>query len=164
MNKFERVTKSQFLADLAPSENDEDWVGHCWSGIILPKRLTAHSAGYDFYLPYDVSIPPRGTKKIYTGVKCRLDNDCVLLLDIRSSIGINRGLSLANTIGVIDADYYDNSDNEGHIILCVYNRDDEWKYLDSGNRIAQGIIVKYETVEDDSSTGKRKGGIGSTNE
>lgn len=162
MNKFEKVTYDEFLHAIAPKPEDEIWVRQAWEQLKLPERATAKSAGYDFHLPMPASIPPYGQRTLPTGVKCQLDDDCVLLIDIRSSMGIKRGLSLANTIAVIDADYYGNADNEGHIFLCVANNSDEWVYLDGGDRVAQGVIVRYEIVADDSAVGIRKGGIGST--
>lgn len=72
--------------------------------IILPKRATKHSAGYDFYLPEDVTIPAHGTSKmIPTDVKAYMQENEVLMLYVRSSIGIKKGLVLSNGTGIIDA-------------------------------------------------------------
>ena len=78
------------------------------ASIQLPKRATAYSAGYDFFVSETREIPARGTALLPTGVKAKMPQGEVLLLFIRSSLGIKRGLSLANGVGVIDADYYGN--------------------------------------------------------
>ncbi len=177
MNKFEKVSYDQFAVDMSfcgydmIQEPDEVFdecaikyvdTHEVYEKIQLPKRATAHSAGYDFAIPVGVRILSGERVIVPTGIKVQLDSDCVLLLDIRSSAGIRRGLSLANTIGIVDADYYNNPDNEGHIRIAVVNNSPETVVLMAGERIAQGIIVKYETTDDDSADGERNGGFGST--
>ena len=127
----------------------------------LPERSSERSAGYDFFTPVTIIVPPGGNKAIMTNVKAKMDSDKVLLIVPRSSIGIKRSCVLANTIGVIDADYYNNEDNEGNIGIILHNYGMEPQQFNAGDKIAQGIFVQYFTA-DDKVTKKRKGGIGST--
>lgn len=130
----------------------------------LPTRKTADSAGYDFYLPCDVVIKPYGFSKIIqTGVKAKMNRGDVLKLYIRSSIGLMRHVTLANNVGIIDADYYNCADNEGNIGLVLQNNSHKWQRFKKGERIMQGIFSEYKRVANDNTTGERKGGIGSTN-
>nr|DAX47264.1 MAG TPA: deoxyuridine 5'-triphosphate nucleotidohydrolase [Caudoviricetes sp.] len=130
----------------------------------LPKRSTKHSAGYDFHttnsLP--VLILPQKTVVFDTGIKVSMESDEVLLMHIRSSIGIKRGLILSNCTGVIDADYYNNPDNEGHIRIALTNIGDVAQTIKPQEKVAQGIFMKYITTDDDVASGDRTGGIGST--
>lgn len=129
----------------------------------LPTRKTTGSAGYDFYLPCDVTIEPYGFSPIIpTGVKAYMQEDEVLLLFIRSSVGILKNVTLSNCVGVIDSDYADNKENDGDIGLRLRNNSPQTVEFKKGERIMQGIFVKYGTVENDVATGERKGGTGST--
>lgn len=130
--------------------------------IILPKRQTKASSGYDFYIPYDLVIKANEFTKIYSGVKVELEDSDFLAIFIRSSMAIKKGLNLTNQVGVIDSDYYNNQDNDGHIIIAVHNISDKDVVLNKGDRIAQGIILKYEKTTDDFVQDERIGGIGST--
>ena len=132
-------------------------------GTILPTRKTRASAGYDFYLPCDVSIDPYSFSKIIpTGIKAYMPEDEVLMLHIRSSIGILKHVVLANCTGIIDSDYYNNPDNEGNIGIALFNTSDERVKLKKGERIMQGMFVKFAVVDDDDTILQRKGGYGST--
>lgn len=131
--------------------------------VKLPNRKTAGSAGYDFYLPFAITVPAHGYSNIVpTYIKAYMPKDEVLLLHIRSSIGILRGLTLANNTGIIDSDYVDNVENEGNIGLRLYNHTDKPIVLKAGERVMQGIFVKYQIVDEDDAIGERKGGTGST--
>lgn len=131
--------------------------------ITLPKRSTAFSAGYDFYLPEDVTVPAHGTSgAIPTDVKAYMQEGEVLLLYVRSSVGIKKGLVLANGTGVIDADYYSNESNDGNICLALRNETDTDITLKAGERVMQGVFVPYLVADDDTTTETRTGGIGST--
>ncbi len=130
--------------------------------INIPVRKTARSAGYDIESAEDVTIAPGDMVKIATGLKAYMQDDEYLGIHIRSSLGINRQLMLANCQGVIDADYYNNPDNEGHIIIAIRNMDDEPMTINKGDRIAQGIFYRYLTTDDDMAEGDRTGGFGST--
>ena len=129
----------------------------------LPTRKTKGSAGYDFYLPCDVVLEPYGDSPIIqTGVKAYMPEDEVLLLFIRSSVGIVKNVVLSNNVGVIDSSYADNPDNEGNIGLKLHNNSPHTVEFKKGERIMQGVFVKYGIVTDDQATEERKGGIGST--
>ena len=99
-----------------------------------------------------------------TGIKCQLDSDCYLELSVRSSCPLKYWLILANGVGIIDADYYNNDDNEGHIMIALYNHGDEPVPVEKGMRVAQGIFYSYLTVDGDEAGrgAKRRGGMGST--
>ena len=132
--------------------------------VMLPKRSTSGSAGYDFYIPYDVIIPPHGCSEIIpTDVKAYMQDGEVLLLYVRSSVGIKKGLVLANGTGVIDKDYYSNPDNDGNIGVALRNETDTEVFLKSGERIMQGVFVNYLVADDDDIKEVRDGGFGSTN-
>lgn len=131
----------------------------------LPKRGTKYSAGYDFYTANEslIEIGAGETATIPTGIKAYMNSDEVLLLHVRSSVGIKRNLVLANTVAVIDSDYVDNPSNEGEIILALHNIGRYPQTVYPRERIAQGIFMKYLITDDDNASGERKGGIGSTN-
>lgn len=130
---------------------------------ILPTRADNGSAGYDLYTPERLVIEPGEIVKFKTNIKVNMLIDEVLMLYVRSSIGIKRNLMLANGTGVIDSTYYNNPDNEGNIICVLFNYGKETQIIEAGDRIIQGIFIKYLTVDNDeplSST--RIGGIGSS--
>ena len=133
-------------------------------GVVLPQRKTAKSAGYDIIAltDEDVYVHPGMSVNLETGVKACMEDDEVMLLFIRSSLGIKQGLTLSNSCAVIDADYYNNPDNDGHFILSIINTSNEVQCIPARSRVAQAIFVKYLTVDNDNATGERIGGIGST--
>ena len=128
----------------------------------LPKRGSKNSAGYDFFSPINEIIPAHGTAKIPTGVKVYMQPDEVLMIYPRSSIGFKTNIRLSNTIGVIDSDYYNNPDNEGHMWIKFYNPTDEDYHIFIGDKIAQGIFTKFLVTDDDNADQDRTGGLGST--
>lgn len=128
----------------------------------IPERKTAKSAGYDLEAIEETTLYPGEVTLIPTGLKAFMQDDEVLLLHIRSSCAIKRKLFLANSVGVIDADYYDNEDNEGHIMVPVFNANVVPQTVKKGERIAQAIFTKYLTADNDKTTATRKGGMGST--
>lgn len=134
--------------------------------INIPVRKTSLSAGYDIESAEDIVIPSFniGTKPtlIKTGLKCYMENDEYLMLVNRSSNPVKRGLVLANSVGIIDADYYNNPDNDGHLMYAFYNYSKEDITIKKGDTIGQAIFMKYLLVDNDSSNGERKGGFGST--
>lgn len=115
--------------------------------IILPKRATNNSAGYDFFLPKDLNVLPQETVAIKTYIKAYMEEDEVLLLYIRSSLGVKKNLMLKNQTGVIDSDYYNNVDNDGNIIVNLINIGNEEVKLIQDERFIQGIFVKYLKVD-----------------
>ena len=133
-------------------------------GVIIPQRKTAKSAGYDIValIDEDVYLNPGQSVNLATGLKACMEDDEVVLLFIRSSLGIKKGITLSNSCAVIDADYYNNPDNDGHFILNVINTSNEVQCIPARSRVAQAVFVKYLTVDDDNATGERVGGIGST--
>ena len=133
-------------------------------GIELPCRGTASSAGYDLSAAESTVIAPGEMALVPTGVKAYMQADEVLYIHIRSSLAVKRQLVLMNSVGVVDADYYNNPDNEGHIFIALWNRGREPVELAAGERLAQGVFMKYLTVDGDAAgAGKdRQGGFGST--
>lgn len=130
--------------------------------IKLPVRKTKHSAGYDFFSPLNVRIPSGGSVTIWTNVKARMCYDDVLEIYIRSSLAIKHNIVLLNQTGIVDSDYVDNDSNDGNIGICLWNLSALDYEVKAGDAIAQGVFKKYYTVEDDCTTAKRTGGIGST--
>lgn len=128
----------------------------------IPKRATEKSAGYDLKTPVDLEIPAQGYTTFFTNIKAYMQDDEVLKLYIRSSLGFKYGLMLANNVGIIDADYYSNSDNDGNIGIRLYNSSEETLSFEAGTRICQGLFAKYLTVDQDQTKKSREGGIGST--
>lgn len=130
---------------------------------ILPVRSTKGSAGYDFFLGEDLVVQPGEKVGINTYLKAYMQADEFLSIHIRSSVGINKGLQLVNQTGIVDSDYYNNKDNQGHIRIFVINNTNEVVRMKAGDRIAQGIFMKYLLTDDDETDSIREGGIGSTN-
>ena len=122
----------------------------------LPRRATKYSAGYDFYAAVSAEIKPGEKYVIPTNTAVEMDEDDVLLIFPRSSYSIKFGLELVNSVGVIDADYKD------QIFICYRNTGDEPFFIKRGDRIAQGVFVKFLKTDDDSASGERHGGVGST--
>lgn len=130
--------------------------------IELPIRSTLNSAGYDFFAIEDITFPAKTITRVFTGVKCELMPNQVLILANRSSNPSKKGLILLNGIGVIDADYYGNPDNDGEIAFEFYNMLDEVVEIKKGEKLGQGLILKFDKVEDDYTTNIRRSGWGST--
>ena len=131
--------------------------------IQLPKRADTRSAGYDFYSPINFTILPGQTVIVPMDVKAKMSEDEVLLLFVRSSIGIKKNIVLANGTGVIDSSYYSNQDNDGNICGAFTNLGTEPQEFKAGERLMQGVFVKYLTTTNDEPTSTtRTGGIGSS--
>ena len=135
-------------------------------GINLPERKTKYSAGYDVESAEDVIIPSfkKGMKPtlVKTGIKAYMQNDEYLMLCNRSSNPGKKGLILANSVGIVDADYYGNPDNDGLIMYAFYNFLAEDVQIKKGDVIGQAIFKKYEIIDSDNASGERVGGFGST--
>ena len=135
-------------------------------GINLPIRKTKSSAGYDVEAAEDTVIPSfkKGMNPtlVKTGIKAYMADDEVLMLYNRSSNPKKKGLILANSVGVVDKDYYGNPDNDGHIMFAFYNIKDEDVVVKKGEAIGQAIFQKYLIADDDVAEGERMGGFGST--
>ena len=158
MNKFYKVSLEQYVKDGGSKEN--------WNDLKIPCLATANSAGHDFYSPFDFYLNAGETIKIPTGIKAELDRDKVLLILPRSSLGFKYRLQLDNTVGVIDSDYYNNKDNEGHIFIKITNDNYDNKQLaiKKGEAFAQGLILQFFVADGSESENVREGGIGSTND
>lgn len=133
--------------------------------IKLPERSTLNSAGYDFFATEDIIFNPKTITRVFTGIKCELMPNQVLILANRSSNPSKKGLILLNGIGVVDADYYGNPDNDGEIAFEFYNMLDEVVEIKKGEKLGQGLILKFDKTEDDyisNPNNTRAGGFGST--
>lgn len=130
--------------------------------VNIPKRASKDSAGYDFEVIEKVVIEPGEIKLVPTGIKVLMPKNEVLLVFPRSSLGMKKGLMMSNGVGVIDADYY-YSDNEGHIMIPLYNFTKETVTIEPYERVAQGIFTNfYKTSGDDDNHSVRLGGFGSS--
>ena len=130
--------------------------------IKLPTRGSKNSAGYDFYSPVDVIIQPNEMVMIWTDVKASMYYDNALIIIPRSSMG-KHPIMISNTVGLIDSDYYGNESTDGNIGFRLFNLGTTPYEIKAGDRIGQGIFIKYGTVKDDNTNTERKGGFGSTN-
>ena len=134
--------------------------------INLPVRKTKFAAGYDIEAAEDIVIPSfkkgMAPTLIPTGIKAYMEDDEVLYLYNRSSNPKKKGLILANSVGVIDKDYYGNPDNDGHIMFAFFNIKEEDITIKKGEAIGQGVFAKYLITDDDVAGGERLGGFGST--
>ncbi len=134
--------------------------------INLPVRKTKYSAGYDVEAAEDCMIPAfkpgQAPTLIKTGVKAYMPEDEYLMLCNRSSNPKKKGLVLANSIGIVDSDYYENPDNDGHIMFAFYNVKAEDVQIKKGDCIGQAIFQKFYIVDHDVAEGQRQGGFGST--
>ena len=130
----------------------------------MPERKTQKSAGYDFCLPEDVVLEPGKLQLVPTGIKAYMQDGEYLGMHIRSSMAVKKRIMLVNNVGIIDADYYNNADNEGHIMLALLNTDNEPLALTKGECVAQGIFYNYLVADGDADSEKavRGGGFGST--
>ncbi|GAB6153696.1 dUTPase [Desulfosporosinus burensis] len=160
--------------------------------VQLPVRGTKTSAGYDFFATEELVIKPQQTVKFKTNVKAYMGADEVLLIDIRSSIGTKKDLMIANTLGVVDSDYYENVDNDGNLMIALRNlkpaleatglfvevvdtegvpvgipfiadmNEKNTVVIKAGERVAQGIFVKFLESDNCNTENERVGGVGST--
>ena len=159
---FEKVSPAQFAEDWRNAFSAEPEKG-VYEALKLPRRATTGSAGYDFYLPCDLSLRPGESCLVPTGIRVRMREDWVLQLFPRSGLGFKYRLQLDNTVGIIDSDYY-GSDNEGHIMakLTCDSRNGRELSLKAGTAFMQGIFLQYGITEDDDTEAVRNGGFGST--
>lgn len=158
--KFEKVSFEQFTNDYKNIFIKNPTVVD-YTSIVLPKRATVGSAGYDFFMPIGVSLSPLTTIVIPTGIRVKIDSGYVLELYPRSGLGFKYKLQLDNTVGIIDSDYY-HSKNEGHIMAKLTNHSDQVVNLEKGSGFIQGLFVEYAITYDDEVESIRDGGFGST--
>ena len=157
---FEKISFEQYVKDVGGERHE---LAEEYLDIKLPRRATAKSAGYDIYSPFSFELNPGETIKIPTGIKAYMQDDEVLKIYIRSSLGFKYDVTLSNNVGIIDADYA-NALNEGHIWIKLINHGDKTLSINKGEAIAQGIFEKYLKADDDKPVKEeRVGGIGSTN-
>lgn len=163
--KFEKVGITEFEDAFRKtfSEYDKDSIHLIYEKLVIPRRATKGSAGYDFFAPTDICLKPGESINVPTGIRVKIDENWVLKLYPRSSLGFKYRLQLNNTVGIIDSDYY-YSDNEGHIFVKITNDSNENKavYISAGTAFVQGIFVEYGITIDDNVEEKRNGGFGST--
>lgn len=169
--KFEKISYKQYKNDFGAypycTDGEASIAYICgYDDIELPKRATKKSAGYDIYSPISHTLYPGQYVLIPTGIKFQCDDDKFLMAVPRSGQGFKYGVMLANTVGVIDADYYNNPKNEGHIwvklVYPVSTLNTQPMQIKEGDAICQCIISPYYTVDDDDADGDRVGGFGST--
>lgn len=157
MRKFEKISFEQFKKDI---KDDRE----LYNSYQLPVRKTKASAGYDFLAIEGFEIQPGEIKKIPTGIKAQYPSDEVLLLVVRSSMGFKWNVRMCNQVGVIDADFYNNSDNEGHMWIALQNQGDKVFKVEAGQGFCQGIFMKYYTVDDEEVNDERTGWSGRPDE
>ena len=153
------VVRADVLADPKPASVETSLKG---LEILLPKRSTTHSAGYDFFIQQDIILPPGKIILIPTGVKAYMQGDEVLNIYDRSSNPIKKGIVLMNSVGIIDSDYYGNSFNDGMICGQFKNISEVPVTLKRGEAFMQGVFQKYLVADNDETTSERTGGFGST--
>jgi len=160
---FNKVSFAQFMKDCFTWGSPEG-IRDLYDAIVLPRRATVGSAGYDICSPFCFNLPVGKTVILPTGIKVFMCRDEMVDIRVRSSVGIKSGIMILNALPLIDADYFGNPKNEGHIFLALKNTGDiEWPVV-SGQAIAQATFQKYLVTDDDDPISKdRLGGIGSTN-
>ena len=175
MNKFEVVSRFADGDIKLPVRATKHSAGYDFAAaqtVVVPAYKNMMEAITDYTapkIPYPVGEFKQIAKTmklqptlVPTGIKCQLDEGYYLELAIRSSTPLNNWMILANGIGVIDGDYYNNPDNEGEIFFQVINLSPVDQVIEAGDKIGQGIIKKYEITDDDAADGDRLGGFGST--
>lgn len=142
MRYFEKISFEQFCKDVVSNKK-------LYDEIKIPRRDSDSTAGYDIYLLNDIKIEPNQILKLPTGLKSYFEKDETLLLVVRSSMGFKWNIRLCNQVGVIDSDYYNNKDNEGHIWIIIQNEGDKTVEFKKGEALVQGLFIKYLTTRDD---------------
>lgn len=154
---FEKISWEQWQKDIG---NDRE----VYDNHELPKRQTKFSAGYDFKSPIDIVLHPGDVKKIPTGVKIAMNEDEMLMLVVRGSVGFKYNVRMTNQVGIFESDYFNNISNEGHAWISLQNHSNEDFIIKVGDRIGQGIFTKFLMVDNEEVIEtERKGGFGSTN-
>ena len=165
MIRFHKVSYEQFKKDIIDSDFrdfSEEEIKEIYSNIKIPKRATKGSAGYDLFAPYDLIFDYNIIFKFPTGIRCEMDDNVVLILVPRSSLGFKYRLGLDNTLGIIDSDYF-YAKNEGHIQCKMTQNKNIFVKVNKGEAYMQGIFINYLKTDDDETNEIRVGGFGSTN-
>lgn len=150
MRDFEKISYEQFAKDIADDRE-------LYDSIIIPQRDSNSTAGYDLHLLSDITLQPGEIVKLPTGLKAHFQKDEVLFLIVRSSTGFKYNIRLCNQVGVIDADYYNNPDNNGHMWLKLQNEDTVAHSFKKGDSLVQGIFMKYLTTDSDQDRNAQRG-------
>ena len=162
---FEKVSFNQFYNDFNDcfTNYTKDQIVDIYNNIKLPTRATKGSAGYDFFIPIDITLKPNETIKIPTGIRCKINDGWFLAIFPRSGLGFKFRLQLNNTVGIIDSDYY-NALNEGHIMCKITNDTNENKTVEikMSQGFVQGTFIPFGITTDDTSDKIRTSGFGST--
>lgn len=156
MRKFEKISFEEYKKSTGKDKKS-------YNKYNLPVRKTKYSAGYDFESLIDFTLQPGEIIKIPLGIKVIMNEDEMLMIIIRSSLGFKYNVRMCNQIGIIEKDYYNNSDNEGHMYIRLQNEGNEEFTVKCGDRICQGIFAKFLTVDNEEKVENiRTGGFGST--
>lgn len=159
-HRIHKVTTPTAVFD---NKIDIDGAKYYVGEITLPARADERSAGYDFFLPVDVTILPAQKTLVFLDVKAYMQSDEILEVYPRSSLGVKQGIMLSNTVGIIDSSYYNNPNNDGNIGLALLNTSGVAVKLKRGERVAQGIFKKFLVADNDTTLGtERAGGFGSS--
>lgn len=162
---FEKLSLEKFIEEETKNYelNDEsrELLTDMHNSVKVPVRATSGSAGYDFFCPCEVKLKAGEEIVIPTCIRCNIDDGWVLAIVPKSGLGFKYKVSLANTIGIIDSDYY-YSDNDGHIKVKIVNGGNHTLVLNPGDKFCQGIFLPYGITKDDAADGIRNGGFGST--
>lgn len=154
---FEKISLKQFIKDTNLDEST-------YNSFNLPKRSTKNSAGYDFEALSSFTLKPNESKLIPLGIKAKMNEDEILMIFVRSSQGIKYNIRMCNQVGIIDSDYYNNEDNEGHIFIKLQNEGEKDYTVKKGDKIAQGVFINFLKIDnEEENINQRKGGFGSTN-
>ena len=140
MRKFEKISYPEFVKVFGDNKT-------LYDDYMLPLRGTKYSAGYDFFAIKDYVIKPNEILKIPTGYKATFESDEMLMIVVRSSMGFKYNVRLTNQVGIIESDYYNNPDNEGHMLVCLQNHGDKEYIINKGDAYAQGIFVNFKNIE-----------------
>lgn len=166
--KFEKVSFEQFKKDWISTFDgnpiiltDDATIRDAYKTIKLPERGTRNSAGYDICSTVDFHIGSEQEIKIPTGIRCKMNPEYFLMILPRSGLGFKYYTRLANTAGIVDADYYC-ADNEGHIFVKIRNESDKGLNVKRGDAVCQGIFLEFGITDDDNASAERHGGFGST--
>ena len=167
IGKFEKVSYNQYreaALKLFPN-SEEGEIQKSYDQIVLPVRATAGSAGYDIRSTTSFVLNAGSSITIPTGLRCKIEDGWFLMIAPRSGLGFKWYTRLANTVGVIDSDYY-YADNEGHIMLKLRRESDSGDtrqmIVNAGDAVAQAIFIPDGITADDTATASRRGGFGST--
>jgi dUTP pyrophosphatase len=153
MRKLEKISYEQFKKDMGEYNSRE-----LYDDIMIPTRHTKLSAGYDFHAPFEFTLNPGKIIKMPTAIKVSMEPDEFFMIVMRSSVGFKYNIRMCNQIGIIDADYYNNEENEGHMWIALQNEGQAPWTVKKGDCVAQGIFVRYCLVNNDDDThSTRKG-------